>query len=91
MRLLAEFGPGLGRPNVDTLKGSSFPNLKELRFKLDGVWRFAFAFDPQQRAIVLVGGDKEGVNQKAFYKTMIRVADQRFASHVARLAALKRK
>ena len=25
------FGPTLGRPSVDTLKGSSFPNMKELR------------------------------------------------------------
>jgi len=30
--LLAEFGPHLGRPTVDTLKGSRHPNMKELRF-----------------------------------------------------------
>ena len=41
LQLLVEFGPTLGRPNVDTLNGSSFPNMKELRFRLDGVWRFA--------------------------------------------------
>jgi hypothetical protein len=41
--------------------------LKELRFQKDGVWRFAFAFDPlQQEAIVLVGGDKEGESQSKF-------------------------
>jgi hypothetical protein len=28
--LLAEFGPGLGRPLVDTIRGSSIANLKEL-------------------------------------------------------------
>jgi hypothetical protein len=28
---LAEEGPGLGRPLVDTISGSSLPNLKELR------------------------------------------------------------
>jgi hypothetical protein len=40
-------GPNLGRPHVDTLEGSSHPNMKELRFNADGgVWRFAFAFDP---------------------------------------------
>jgi len=44
--VLREFGPTLTRPNVDTLNGSSFPNMKELRFQLDGQWRFAFAFDP---------------------------------------------
>jgi hypothetical protein len=39
-RKLAEFGPTLGRPTVDTLKGSRIANLKELRFRADGgVWR----------------------------------------------------
>jgi len=31
--LLQEFGPQLGRPRVDTLKGSRYANMKELRFK----------------------------------------------------------
>ncbi|NDE94423.1 MAG: addiction module toxin RelE, partial [Betaproteobacteria bacterium] len=58
-KLLAEFGPNLGRPTVDTLKGSQHPNMKELRFSWSGqVWRVAFAFDPQRQAILLVGGDK---------------------------------
>jgi hypothetical protein len=83
--VLGEFGPALGRPHVDTLNGSSFPNMKELRFRLDGVWRFAFAFDPQRQAIVLVGGDKEGKRQRDFYKTLISIADGRFAAHVASL------
>ncbi|HVC60307.1 MAG TPA: type II toxin-antitoxin system RelE/ParE family toxin [Acetobacteraceae bacterium] len=40
IRLLVEFGPGLGRPSVDTLKGSRIANLKELRFSAEGgVWR----------------------------------------------------
>jgi hypothetical protein len=44
---LETFGPRLGRPRVDTLKGSCHANMKELRFDAsDGVWRFAFAFDP---------------------------------------------
>ena len=34
---LAEFGPDLGRPDVDTLQESSFQNMKELRFQLDGL------------------------------------------------------
>jgi hypothetical protein len=31
-RLLQRFGPGLGRPWVDTLNGSGHANMKELRF-----------------------------------------------------------
>lgn len=88
-RLLAEFGPNLGRPTVDTLKGSRHANMKELRFFWQGeVWRVAFAFDPSRQAILLVGGDKGGVDQRRFYKHMIRVADERYDEH---LSTLKRK
>ena len=34
--LLREFGPNLGRPTVDGLKGSRHANMKELRFDADG-------------------------------------------------------
>ena len=75
---LMDVGPNLGRPFVDTLKASRHKNMKEIRFSADGVWRFAFAFDLDRNAVILVGGDKEGQNQKAFYKTLIRIADDRF-------------
>ena len=53
-RLLQQFGPQLGRPRVDTLKGSRHANMKELRFSAaDGEWRVAFAFDPKRKAILL--------------------------------------
>jgi len=59
--VLEEFGSQLGRPRVDTLKGSRYPNMKELRFSAArGEWRVAFAFDPNRRAILLVAGDKAG-------------------------------
>ena len=34
--LLEQFGPRLGRPRVDTLKGSRYANMKELRFSAAG-------------------------------------------------------
>ncbi|HEY7301852.1 MAG TPA: type II toxin-antitoxin system RelE/ParE family toxin [Xanthobacteraceae bacterium] len=44
LKVLELKGPQLGRPTVDTLAGSSFANMKELRFQgAGGVWRFAFA------------------------------------------------
>ncbi|WP_410344235.1 type II toxin-antitoxin system RelE/ParE family toxin [Thioalkalivibrio sp.] len=87
-RLLAEFGPHLGRPTVDTLKGSRHPNMKELRFGWQGgVWRVAFAFDPQRQAILLVGGDKGGADQKRFYRRLIAVADDRYDGHLTTLKA----
>lgn len=84
--VLAEIGPVLGRPHVDTLEGSQYPNMKELRFNADdGVWRLAFAFDPQRKAILLVAGDKKGVAKKRFYKALVTKADKRFADHLIKL------
>ena len=90
--LLREFGPNLGRPTVDGLKGSAHPNMKELRFYWQGgVWRVAFAFDPQRQAVLLAGGDKGGADQKRFYKRLLAVADERYREHLASTAALKGK
>jgi hypothetical protein len=82
---LEQFGPYLGRPRVDTLNGSRYPNMKELRFSAaHGEWRVAFAFDSRRRAILLVAGDKSGGSQKRFYRELIRKADIRFDAHLAR-------
>jgi hypothetical protein len=65
--------------------------MKELRFTAaDGVWRVAFAFDPDRCAILLVAGDKSGGSQKRFYKQLIEKADQRFESHLVRLRKLRK-
>jgi hypothetical protein len=82
-KLLAQFGPGLGRPTVDTLKGSAHANMKEMRFNWVGqVWRVAFAFDPHRQAVFLAGGDKAGVDQRRFYKKLIAVADARYSAYL---------
>ena len=88
MAVLEVFGPQLGRPRVDTLNGSRYKNMKELRFDADnGVWRFAFAFDPKRAAIVLCGGDKSGGGEQRFYRKLIAKADGRFDTHLADLKA----
>lgn len=51
----------------------------------DGVWRVAFVFDTQRKAILLVCGDKSGGSEKRFYKQLIRKADERFDGHLARI------
>ena len=90
--LLRDYGPGLGRPTVDTLKGSKHSNMKELRFAWSGeVWRVAFAFDSARQAILLVGGDKGGADQRQFYQRLIAKADARFDSHLATLAKIKKE
>ena len=77
-------GPHLGRPYVDTLEGSAFTNMKELRIQFHGdPWRVLFAFDPNCAAILLVGGNKQG--DKRWYKKNLAIADGRFQRHLKRL------
>lgn len=93
-KLLADFGPQLGRPHADTLNGSDFANMKELRFTADdGVWRVAYAFDPKRDGILLVAGDKSGGSELKFYKRLIKKADARYRKHLeqAKKAAKKDK
>ncbi|OWZ92245.1 addiction module toxin RelE [Sinorhizobium sp. LM21] len=91
-KLLSDYGPQLGRPYADTLKGSKHSNMKELRFEAaEGEWRAAFAFDPQRRAILLVAGDKSGRSQKLFYRRMIAKADFRFSEHLESLKTGKKE
>ncbi|MBG0814634.1 type II toxin-antitoxin system RelE/ParE family toxin [Planomonospora sp. ID82291] len=75
---LAEGGPGLGRPLVDTIIGSSIQNLKELR---PGTVRILFAFDPWRSNILLVAGDKAG-RWKSWYEEAIPLAEHRYEVYV---------
>jgi hypothetical protein len=82
--LLEREEPQLGRPHADTLSGSRHANMKELRCNAGGgVWRIAFAFDPDRKAILLAAGDKSGGNQRRFYRQLIARADERFDRHLA--------
>lgn len=84
--LIARFGPHPGRPRVDTLKGSRYTNMKELRFEADGgIWRVAFAFDARREAILLACGNKAGVSEGRFYRQLIARAERRYGAHVARV------
>lgn len=85
LELLAERGPGLGRPLVDSVFGSRHKNMKELRPGSAGrsELRVLFAFDPERRAILLVAGDKAG-SWKQWYRTNISLADDRFTEHLNR-------
>jgi hypothetical protein len=80
--LLAEYGPHLPRPHADTLKGSNLSNLKELRVQTDAhILRVAFLFDEERKAILLVGGDKKGKNEKRFYRNLIKQAEKIYENY----------
>jgi len=75
--VLAEFGPNLGRPYVDTIKGSKYKKLKELRFKnKKSVFRILFIFDNSRDCWLLIGGNKKGKNQDDFYRKLIKLAEE---------------
>lgn len=76
-------GPALGRPLVDTVKGSRLANLKELRPGSRGARkvRVLFVFDPLRRAVILVGGDKAG-RWRSWYSTAIPMAGAAYAQHL---------
>jgi hypothetical protein len=80
---LKVYGPHLPRPYADTLKGSKISNLKELRTQTtDHVFRIAFLFDEERKAILLIGGDKKGKNEKRFYKNLIKQAEKIYQKYL---------
>ena len=79
--LLEKLGPNLPRPHADTVKGSKFTNMKELRTQHAGEpYRTLYAFDPRRTAILLIGGNKTG--SKNWYLTHVPLADRLFAKHL---------
>ena len=80
VEVLEERGPALGRPLVDTLKGSRHPNMKELRPTVGNI-RILFAFDPRRTAILLLGGDKTN-RWREWYQRMIPIADRLYDEHL---------
>jgi hypothetical protein len=83
VEMLKALGPLLKRPHADTLNGSRYSNMKELRGKTRGALpRIAFAFDPLKTGILLCGDDKKGVSEKGFYKRLIDKADKLYEQHL---------
>src|SRR5689334_5246478 len=76
---LRRLGPDLGRPLADRVTSSRHHNMKELRATAS--LRLLFAFDPDRRAIVLLGGDKRG-NWQGWYRTQVPKADRIFDQHL---------
>lgn len=77
--ILAETGPGLGRPLVDTLRRSGVRNLKELRPRSgrDIAIRIIFVFDPWSQAVLLVAGNKAG-DWEGWYADAVPLAEAQY-------------
>jgi hypothetical protein len=86
--ILKEIGPSLGRPHVDTVKRSRHKNMKELWVQnRQRVFRIFFAFDPDRKALLLIGGDKR--NDKKFYERMVPLADALLDKHLKKWRKIK--
>lgn len=67
-------GPLRGHPYSSAVRGARFA-LRELRVQARGrPLRVFYAFDPERRAALLIGGDKTG--NERFYAEMIPVAER---------------
>jgi hypothetical protein len=85
VNLLRERGPSLGRPHVDLVATSRYPNMKELRTQHAGrPYRTLFAFDPRRVAILLIGGDKTGNHR--WYEEFVPLADKIYGQHLKEIA-----
>lgn len=88
VRLLESRGPALGRPLVDTIKGSRIKNLKELRpaSPKGTEIRILFVFDPMRRAVMLMAGDKSSGKRSErwseWYKNAIPRAERLYDEYL---------
>jgi hypothetical protein len=79
--ILKKIGPSLGRPYVDSVKQSKHKNMKELRVQnKKRLFRIFFAFDPDRKAVLIIGGDKRG--DKQFYQRLIPIADKLYDKYL---------
>lgn len=83
IKLIHEFGPSLGRPIVDTVKGSQLKNLKELRLNVDNqVVRIFFIFDVDRKAVLLIGANKKSSGDKHFYPKMLIMSEKIYSNYL---------
>jgi hypothetical protein len=84
VKMLEEFGVGLGHPYSSDIKGSTVSHLRELRPQHQGrPLRVLYAFDPRRMAILLLGGDKTG--SKRWYEQFVPIAERIYKSHLVNL------
>src|SRR5205085_10273344 len=91
-RLLEQFGPRLGRPTVDTLNGSKYANMKELRLRRRMVFGGQhLPLTPNAKRYCSWPETNQVGSESRFYHDLIAKADRRFGTHLQRLEMKKRK
>lgn len=84
LSILKKIGPTLGRPFVDTIKGSSINNLKELRVQnKNRVIRVFFVFDPGRNILLILGGNKKGNTR--FYQEIVPQVEKLYKIYLSKI------
>ena len=78
-------GLSLGYPYSSSIKGSRHA-FRELRFNHGKRRaRIIYAFDPNRNALLILGGEKTGKDQKRFYKKIISDSEEIWESYLSEL------
>lgn len=86
--ILEKCGPNLGFPYSSGVIGSRHPHMRELHVQVKGrPFRILYAFDPRRCAILLIGGDKTGLNN--WYEIFIPIADELYDLHLMEIGHKK--
>ena len=79
--LLKELGTVLPFPYTAKILGAKY-NLRELRKEISGKkYRIIYVFDPERKAVLLLGGDKTG--DKDWYEKNIRNAEKIYDKYLS--------
>ncbi len=77
-------GIALGYPHSSKVVGSRHSHMRELRVQYKGdPYRIMYAFDPRRSVILLIGGNKRGVER--WYDIFIAVADSLYDVYLQEL------
>jgi len=87
--LLEDQGPSLNFPYSSDVRQSRHGSMRELRSQCKGhPLRTFYAFDPRQKAILLIGGDKTGNDD--FYDEMVPKADKIYDEYLKEIKEIKK-
>lgn len=81
VKMLQMAGVTLSFPHSSDIKGAKH-SFRELRINSPPI-RVFYAFDPERRAVLLIGGDKSG--DQRFYERLIPQAEKLWEDHLMRL------
>jgi hypothetical protein len=82
--LLESRGPSLPHPYSSGIETSRHSHMRELRVQSAGQpIRILYAFDPRRTAILLIGGEKAGIDR--WYEKYVPVADRLYDEHLQEL------